>query len=253
MKYLFDSVMDVVMPRKCIVCGERLLAREKHLCLYCENDIPLTYNWICEHNQMADRYNAMIQKDMPESCDCCGASRHICYEYAASLFRYDADSAYRHICHNLKYGGNIPAGKYFGKMLGEKLAQSELYRNVGAIVPVPLHWMRKWSRGYNQAEIIAARIALCLGAGLYPRMLVRTRMTKTQTKLDVGQKSSNVSGAFDVRMSYVNSLKDKNIRHILIVDDVFTTGATAVACYHALRKVFSPDVRISAVTLAAVM
>ncbi|MDE6872275.1 MAG: hypothetical protein K2O58_05005 [Bacteroidales bacterium] len=257
-KYVTGAVADVLVPRHCAVCGRKLLVNEKHLCIYCHDDMPLTYNWNLVYNPMADRFNAMIQR---------GLERYEPYSFAASLFFFRSGSGYRNICYGLKYQGNIRIGRHFGKILGGKLASAEHFRDVDAVVPVPLHWTRHWRRGYNQAETIAQCVASELGAPLYKDMLVRRRRTRTQTRLDVGQKSRNVSGAFGFSRRFRKSAgleiqehgQDSSgnkytggIKHILIIDDVFTTGATLNACYSALRSAFPPEVRISVATLACV-
>lgn len=201
------------------------------------------------------------------------------YVFAAALFFYRAESGYRRIPYQIKYHGDIPAGRFFGQMLGEKIASAEHFADVDTVIPIPLHWTRKWSRGYNQAEIIAREVASALGAELRTDILERCRRTRTQTKLTIEGKAANVQGAFSVRPGIINSVRttDSNNslrpitncpprpcrnkadaygpagpKHLLLVDDVFTTGSTLHACYAALREVFPPSVRISVATLAFV-
>ena len=132
--------------------------------------------------------------------------------------------------------------------MGRRLASSVLFENIDLIVPVPLHWARRWKRGYNQAEVIASGIAEAMDVMMRSDLLVRTRRTASQTKRAVEDKMKNVSGAFAVS----DLCSDVKCRHILIVDDVFTTGSTLWACFNALRRVFPPSVRISVATLAFV-
>jgi predicted amidophosphoribosyltransferase len=201
------------------------------------------------------------------------------YAYATALFFYRTDSGYSNISRQLKYHGDIPTGRCFGRMLGEKIAGAEHFADVDTVIPIPLHWTRKWSRGYNQAEIIAREVASALGAELRTDILERCRRTRTQTKLTIEGKAANVQGAFRVRPGIINSIwtTDSNNalrpitncpprpcrnkadaygpagpKHLLLVDDVFTTGSTLHACYAALREVFPPSVRISVATLAFV-
>ena len=232
---------DILLPRTCIVCGRPLLLDERHLCLECLADLPQTYFWQRSHNQMADRFNETLQKNE----ECC--KEH--YAYAAALFFYHSEADYRLIPYQIKYHGNIAAGKYFGKMLGRRLASSTIYSDVDMIIPVPLHWTRKWKRGYNQAEVIASAVADAMGAELRTDILKRRRRTATQTKLTVEDKTRNVSGAFSISDGYMPS---EGIRHILLIDDVFTTGSTLAACLSALRSAFPPEVRISIATLGFV-
>ena len=236
---------DLLLPRKCMVCGRKLILHEKHLCIYCLSDLPLTRFWGWSHNPMADKFNDVLEKSLAEAFDR-GDRRYERYAYACALFFYDMEGEYRHIPRQIKYLGNIPAGKYFGRMLGQKMAGSSLYQDVDCVIPVPLHWKRRWKRGYNQAEVIAEGITSVLGVPLRADVLKRTRNTRTQTILDVESKGRNVKGAFEAN----DVLKD--CRHILLVDDIFTTGATLHACYEALRKHIPADIRISIATLGFV-
>ena len=233
------AAADMLMPRICMTCGKKLLLEEKHICLQCMADLPRTFFWMQPRNPMADRLNERIED--------AGLSAYEPYSYAAALFFYRSDSIYRHIPQQIKYDRNLSAGAYFGRMLGRVLSGSEIFKDVDAVIPVPLHWKRKWKRGYNQAETIASAVAQTLDAPLRTDIIRRGRHTKTQTKLGVGEKSANVAGAFET----CGGFSDKEcIRHILLVDDVFTTGSTVGACFAALRQVFPPEVRISVATLA---
>ena len=235
------AALDLLIPRTCLVCGCRLEIEQEHLCPDCLDDLPRTYYWLRRFNPMADRFNALIQENLEE---------HIDYAYATALFFYRDESEYRRIPYQIKYHGDIPAGRFFGRQLGHTIAATEHFADVDAVIPVPLHWARKWSRGYNQAEIIASEVASILGAELRIDILQRCRRTRTQTQLSIEGKAANVHGAFRVRTCVIDSIKVP--KHLLLIDDVFTTGSTLHACYQALRSVFPPEVRISVATLAFV-
>lgn len=241
------GMMDMFLPRVCIVCGCRLLRHERHLCLGCHMDMPLTRFWERSHNPMADKFNEVVQAGIEPG----GA--HEPYAYAAALFLYHSEAGYRHIPYQIKYHGNLQAGEHFGSMLGKKLSVSPLWSDIDMVIPVPLHWTRQWKRGYNQAEVIASALARELHVPIRTDILVRRRRTKTQTKLDIKGKTQNVSGAFAVSEDASAIFRNGGtVRHILLVDDVFTTGSTALACFVALRSVFPPSVRISVATLGYV-
>ena len=120
------------------------------------------------------------------------------------------------------------------------------------VIPVPLHWTRKWKRGYNQAEVIARGIAESLGVPVRTDLLKRCRRTSTQTKMGVDAKRMNVAGAFAATPELTILMEEGGIRHLLLVDDVFTTGSTSGACFTALRAVIPSPVRISIATLGYV-
>ena len=241
------AAADLILPRVCLVCGRKLLLGEKHICLYCQSDIPYTRFRQLEHNPMADRFNEAIQRHL-DSCQ--GPSREV-YAYALSLFFYDTYSDYRHIPYHIKYHGDISAGRHFGQMLGLEVAQAPYLNDIDVIIPVPLHWRRKWSRGYNQAEVLARAVSEVTGVPVRTDILKRRRHTGTQTRLGLEEKKANVKGAFRVNGTALSRLPI-HPGHILIIDDVFTTGSTLMACFSALREVFPPSVRISVATLAFV-
>lgn len=235
--------MDFLLPRTCIVCGERLLRDERHICLECRAGLPMTYFWKQSHNPMSDRLNEIIQKDLDKE----DLPRMEVYAFAAALFHYNSEAGFRLIPYNIKYKGDIRAGEYFGRMLGNRLREEEHWKDADLIIPVPLHWSRQFRRGYNQAEAIATGVASAIGIPLRTDILLRRKRTKTQTKLTMEEKAWNVAEAFEAKGEV-----PPHIRHIIIVDDVFTTGSTLGECFRALRSVFPPSVRISIATLAFV-
>ena len=309
MNRLFDFIValgDLFMPRACLACGCRLGMRERHLCLSCAADVPYTRFWLAPHNPLADRFNAVLERHR--------GTEPMDYAYAAALIYYKG--AYRSIPRALKYQGDLAAGRHYGALLGRRLAAAPHFADIDLVIPVPLHWTRRRSRGYNQAEVLARalvdafRAAPAPGAsaaspssvsercpvaaghdeGAAPTtvipgaplavipgltrslpevrtdLLVRARRTRTQTRVSVDQKAQNVASAFQVpeRFSpwarFVSTWKGEvpespaevlaSARHILLVDDTFTTGATLYACYAALRPFTTA--RISIATLAAV-
>ena len=194
---------------------------------------------------MSERYNARIQEHSVEYED---------FGRAAALFFYREQAGYKGIPQALKYEGRRALGRYFGRRLGREFARSPLFADVDVVVPVPLHPLRRFKRGYNQAAVLARAIADSYVAGpLYcPGLVRRTRSTRTQTQLSGEEKAKNVAGAFRVNARALARLPFTP-RHILVVDDVFTSGATLAAVHNALRAVFPPEIRISVATLAFVL
>ena len=260
--YWMRAAADMILPRVCVVCGGRLLLQEKHICLECAADMPFTRFETMSHNPMADRFNEVIQRYLAADGVSSGVPQsYERYAYASALFLYKEDSGYKRIPYQVKYHANLAIGKHFGHMLGRRLADSQLFQDVDVVIPVPLHRLRRWKRGYNQAEVIAAEVASTLGVPLRADILVRRRRTRTQTQLSVEEKVANVAGAFELSESakglYGTGPHGDSNRcgmpcHILLVDDVFTTGSTLGECFKALRSVFPPYVRISVATLAFV-
>lgn len=180
------------------------------------------------------------------------------YSFAIALFFYSSHTGYSKITQSLKYHADLAAGRSFGAMLGERLLSCAYLGQVDAVVPVPLHWTRRWTRGYNQSEIIASEIAKRLSCAMLASLLKRKRRTKAQTKLDIEQKKSNVLGAFSVNQKVLLNLLNAGARQVLLVDDVFTTGATMTEACVVLRqaltllKLSETDFRISIATLGFV-
>ena len=248
-KLWVKALADLMLPRTCLVCGRKLGLQEKHLCLYCLAEMPRTCFWNRSHNPMADKINGLIQEGLETAVED-GKADHEDqqrerYAYACALFFFQDEGDYRNILYSLKYGGNTAAGEHFGKMLGRKMVSAAHFADVDTVIPVPLHWTRRWKRGYNQAEHIAVGVSEAMGIELRTDILFRRKRTATQTKVDVKQKRRNVLGAFEmVKNGHEPS-------HILLVDDLFTTGATLYACYRAIREIY-PSVRISFATLGFV-
>ena len=245
-KYWLRALSDSVLPRTCTVCGRVLGIRENHLCIYCADDFPFTFFWKQSHNPMSERLNTLICRSMEGNS---GYDGYEPYANAAALFYYSSGSGYKEITRQLKYHGNIGIGLHYGKILGEKLSESGFLSDVDMIVPVPLHWARKWQRGYNQAEIIADGISISMGVPVNSGILYRNRRTESQTKLNIERKLNNVRSAFSINEKIAGEISP---RHILLVDDVFTTGATIYSCHRALRRFFGPQVKIGAATLGFV-
>lgn len=266
---IWKVIADLLMPRTCLACGAELGPEEEHLCESCWKDLPRTRYWKLRENPMADSFNSLVQRNMGENV------RYQPYGYAAALYLYKG--GYREISKALKYRRNFAAGRYFARMLGTTLAGSQYFRDVDLVVPIPLHWTRRWQRGYNQAAVIAREVAACLGCPCDTRLLKRVRHTRTQTHLNAEGRAANVAGAFQVNLRGWGKLSGKmaksgegdgvseglRFRHCLLIDDVFTTGATAASCERAIRETLrtatpgrnsnnARRVRISIATLACV-
>lgn len=220
------GLRDLFFVRECAVCGAKLDSGERHLCPACIEDIPLTYFWNYSENGAMETLGGR------------------CHVYnAAALFFYRHDSRYCEIVRQFKYGGDTALGLWSAHLLGDYLAAGGLYAGVQAVVPVPLHWRKRWKRGFNQAEVIARGIAESLGnLPVSPYLLRRLRYTSTQTRKRAEQRASNVSGAFALNVREAERLMAAGVKHVLLVDDVVTTGATLAACVRLLEPCFTVSV-----------
>lgn len=244
---MITSLSDLVFPRVCLVCACELGLDEKHICLSCLLDFPQTKFAAVARNPISTQLNAQLSKLAPDS--------YHPYSLATALFYYHPNIQgmrdYGNISKDLKYRRNFPAGRFFASMLAKEIRQSPLYQDVDLVVPVPLHWTRRLKRGYNQAEILSVEIARTMMTPLcVSNLLIRRHRTKQQTKLGVKAKSQNVEGAFALNIKYLDLIQ--RAKHILIIDDIFTTGATISQCIITLRKATLPNTKISAATLGYV-
>lgn len=147
----------------------------------------------------------------------------------------------RQLIHLYKYKGLFPLAKPLGVMMARALPRGE---PLDVIVPMPLHWQRRWHRGFNQSELLARVIGQRTGLPV-ANAVGRRKSTTPQAGLTSAKRRLNVAGAFDVRKKHLVAG-----RSVLLVDDVFTTGATAGACAAALRRAGAE--RVSVLTLARV-
>lgn len=226
------GLRELFFPRKCVVCGKYLSMEEEDVCQACLEELPLTYQWDIVQNAAFERL-----------------ARRFEVEAAAALFFFGSESDYRKILYGIKYGGRKKLAVRMGTLLGEQLARNAEFRRCDAVVPVPLHPLRRWKRGYNQAELIARGIAAALGIPLETTLLRRTRYTRTQTRLHGTAKTLNVKDAFRADPQRAATLHAAGIHHLLLVDDVLTTGSTLAS---SASPLLSANFHISCTTLAFV-
>lgn len=219
------ALKELFFPRHCIVCGDVLPADKRDLCTHCREDMPLTYFWDWVQNPAFERITKYVQ-----------------VEAAASLFFFRQEAGYNHIMHAIKYNGNRSLGYEMGCKLGAFLLDRAGFDSIDAVVPVPLHHLRRFRRGYNQAEVIASGIASSLGVPLVTNAVRRVKRTGTQTRLHGSEKRKNVEGAFAANEFQTKKMTGNGTGHILLVDDVLTSGATLSECAKQLLPYFKVSV-----------
>lgn len=222
----FFSFVHLFFPRQCAVCGASLQEGEEGICMRCNMDMPRT-NYHLRKDNPVER---MFWGKMP-------------LERATSCFFYHKGSDFRRILHQLKYGGRKDLGEVMGRFMAAELSAIGFFNGIDVIIPVPLHPRKQKQRGYNQSECIARGVSAVTGISIDTASVVRKKYTETQTRKSSYERWENVDGIFRLRhsASFVG-------KHILIIDDVLTTGATTTACADAFKEV--EGVRISVLTLA---
>ena len=230
--YSFNPIKDlsnVLFSPKCVVCGRSLLGEEHDVCVECMGNLPLS------------GYASVI--DNPLELQLNGVVPHL---RAMSFMMFQKGGASQRIVHAIKYHGNTRLGVQFGRLLGEALSASHRFDDVDVICPVPLHFLRKVMRGFNQSYIISSGITETFNRPVVSGCIYRTRYTTTQTQQDHISRLANVKGAFKVL-----SKRRLEGKHILLIDDVITTGATVAACCEALSSV--GNIKISVASLTSVV
>jgi ComF family protein len=225
---IFSDFLSLIYPNSCEACGALLVVGERTLCSTCRYKLPRTSYWLQKGNPVEQIFWGRVP-----------------VVNACSLFFMSKGSRYRKLLHKLKYGNKPQIGVALGLLLGNELAKVADYANVEFIVPVPLHVKRQRKRGYNQSEKIAVGISQATGKPLLTDAVFRQRYNETQTKKMREERWSNVSDIFAVRPGAEARLAG---RHILLVDDVLTTGSTVEACATAMLK--AADCKVSVATLA---
>ncbi|MBQ7791578.1 MAG: ComF family protein [Rikenellaceae bacterium] len=226
LRHAFSDMWYVLFPPACPVCNVTLREGEQILCNHCRAAIPMTGFIGHVDNAMERRLWGLT-----------------IFEHASALFFYIENSPYRRIIHEFKYNGKWFLAREMGEWFGGEILRAGAYPNIDVIIPVPLHPLRRLWRGYNQSEYLAEGLSRVLEVPVDRRSLRRHSYTTSQTRRTKNQRWDNVHGRFRVRRG-----EQLAGRHILLVDDVFTTGATICACAEAIRAV-APDCRISVATL----
>ncbi|NDP22373.1 MAG: ComF family protein [Paludibacter sp.] len=227
MKYnLFTYLFDLFYPNLCIVCNENLLKNEHHICLTCLHGIPKTNFHLVTENPIEKRFWGKVNV----------------YRGTAFFF-FQKGSPFQKLLHVLKYKGNKEIGELLGKYAASDLLESPEFSSVDVIIPVPLHPRKYAARGYNQSEWIGKGLSDILGKPMDTITLQRVKENTTQTKKTVFERYENTEGIFE--LTDMDVLKGK---HILLVDDVLTTGSTLEACVKALLE--TEEIKISIFTLA---
>lgn len=233
MKFLYDLVDDflsILFPRLCNGCGNHLLRNEKLICTECLVEIPRTGYHLVRDNPVAMLFWGRCL-----------------VENAAAFSYYNKGSRIRKIIHNLKYKGIRELGAELGAIYGSELNGSCFCSCIDIIIPVPLHQSKKRKRGFNQSELIGSGISDVTGILMDCSSLVRDLPTATQTRRTRYDRWTNVEGVF--RIKDPDNLKGK---HILLIDDVITTGSTIESCANELLKIEGVKVSVAALAYAVI-
>jgi len=211
----------MVYPSACQACNKRLIRDESVICLKCQISLPKTKFHLQKQNLIAQEFAGRIK-----------------LEHAAAFLFFNKGSRVQKLMWRLKYKGRQEIGIKLGQLYAESLLESDFLKDIDIILPVPLHSRKLEERGFNQADVFAEGLSEVCNIPWSPQLIERTEHTETQTRKSRIERWENVSGKFVVKQPEL--LADK---HILLVDDVVTTGTTLEACGQSILQI--PNTRLS--------
>ncbi|HAG15624.1 MAG TPA: ComF family protein [Bacteroidales bacterium] len=227
MTTFLNDFLALLFPRSCEICGNSLYKNEELICLHCLGHLPYTHWDKDPENPM----HAVFWGKIP-------------VQGVAAMLYFHRGNRVQKLMHKLKYKGVKEIGVYMGKRYGLQLKNAFPFSQIDLIMPVPLHPDKKAIRGYNQSEQFAIGLASSMQVKMDAESLYRKTASETQTRKSKIQRWENVKDIFEVKNP--ESFADK---HILLVDDVITTGSTLEACAQILLKI--PNVKISIAAIAS--
>lgn len=226
LKTYLEDLWFLLFPDVCEACGSTLMKNEGPICIKCLYEIPRTDYCKDLSNDILLMFTGRIK-----------------VEKATALFHFHKGSRFRKLLHSLKYKKKPEIGIALGKELGAEMLSSKNFKDIDYIIPVPLHPKRQKQRGYNQSEMIGEGISKVTDIPMLTDVLIRNVETVTQTKMTREERWKNVSGKFLIQ--HPKKIENK---HVILVDDVVTTGSTLEACGETLLNI--PGLKLSIAVLA---
>ncbi|MEP7109024.1 MAG: ComF family protein [Ferruginibacter sp.] len=226
LKTIFSDTLHLFYPHVCTGCGSDLLQDDQLLCLRCITNLP--------HTNFARHANNPIEKLF---------WGRMALVAAHSEFYFAKDSLIQHLIHQLKYRANQEIGIYLGELMGQSLVNSNRFKKIDYLIPLPLYPDKERKRGYNQAAVICTGLSGIMNVPVLQGNVTRQRFTETQTKKHRTERWENVADSF-----LVNDKEKLYGKNLLLIDDVLTTGATLEACGQSILQ--ADDVKLSIATLS---
>lgn len=223
----FDGLKHLIFPNTCLHCHVELSRFEQHICVFCWEKLQRTY---------------FESYEIPSSMDQLFWGR-VQVSETFSLYYFEKEKPIQEMLHALKYHFKAPLGKYMGERMGQVMLQSEKYKHIEALIPVPIHAKKRFARGYNQSELMAEGIAQKLHLPILLDVVEKSSNNGSQTKRNRFLRWENASEQFSLCKEI------GSFTHIAIVDDVVTTGATLEAIVQLLRSRY-PTLQISLLSFA---
>ncbi len=223
---MLHDFLSLIYPRNCIACGNSLYKHEHQICNYCFVNLPKTNFHHQASNPILNLFYGRVDLQL-----------------ASSYYLFKKQGSVQKILHAIKYKSNKEVAELIGYWYGKELLENDIAKSITSIIPVPLHAKKLKQRGFNQSEEFARGIAKGLNVTLNTTSLIRKEYTSTQTKKNKYERWENVENVFDI-----SNQTDLANQHILIVDDVITTGATIEACCLVLKHI--ENIKLSVLSIA---
>lgn len=224
-KNIKEAIAHLVFPHVCVGCGTDVISEENKLCMFCHEALPKTSFHLHANNPIEKIFWGRLP-----------------VRYATAQYYFTKQSLMQRLMHRFKYKGDKDLGLFLGRLIGYELAETNRFKEIDALLPLPLFPSKERKRGYNQAVLLCDGIAEIMQRPVLKDAIVRTTHTESQTKKTRVERWQNMEGRFLL----VNEVAIKD-KHLLLVDDVITTGATLEACGHELLK--GENVTLSIATL----
>jgi len=226
LRKMTSGLLGLIYPKLCLSCGLNLPPGDLRICIHCSAHMHYADYHLSLDNHFSDRLFGRIP-----------------FYATSALLIFRKGGKAQPLLHELKYKGNQQLGVELGRQHGKVLLESPYFQDIDWIIPVPLHIKKKRLRGYNQSAVYAQGLSEVLDIPYSDHILVRKTFTETQTKKGMDERFQNVNSVFKVAKP--NLIMQK---HLLVVDDVMTTGSTLESC--AITLLAAVDVRISFATIA---
>lgn len=223
------DLLQVIYPYNCAACGKRLQKQEEIVCLFCIHQLPTTSYHTFIDNPLAKKFWGRVP-----------------LENVAAYYYFKKGHKVQHLLHAFKYENQPDIGHRIGQLYGKELAKIPAFVQIDAIIPIPLHSKKLRTRGYNQSALFAHGLGASLQKPCWEDVIKRQVFTETQTRKDGEERWNNVKSVF--ALDKKEKIREK---HVLVVDDVITTGATITSCCLTLKEVQS--VKISVVGMACAL
>ena len=225
---LINDFMSLIYPRLCEACGVNLFGHEKHLCNLCRVNLRRSNYHFSENNPISLLFAGRIP-----------------VKQASAILLFEKSGKVQNILHSIKYNGNKELAVLMGILYAEELIKGAAFPEITKIIPIPLHPAKLKQRGFNQSEYFARGLSKGLNKPLNTSSIIRVKESSTQTKKKKFERWENVEGIFELVKK-----EDLKGQHILLVDDVITTGATLESAWTCLKEVEELSISIASIAFA---